>query len=58
MIGQEVVKAVSGTDEPINNFFFWDGLLGSGVQKAIPAKPKPPPPAGKGSMPTTVLLLY
>jgi ubiquitin-like 1-activating enzyme E1 A len=45
MIGQEVVKAVSGTDEPINNFFFWDGQLGSGVQKCIPAAAKKPPPA-------------
>ena len=25
--GQEVVKAVSAKDEPINNFFFWDGQV-------------------------------
>lgn len=30
IVGQEVVKAVSGKDAPLNNFFFYDGLEGHG----------------------------
>lgn len=30
VVGQEVVKAVSGKDAPLNNFFFYDGLEGHG----------------------------
>lgn len=31
IVGQEVVKAVSGKDAPLNNFFFYDGLEGHGT---------------------------
>ncbi|EDO49380.1 predicted protein [Nematostella vectensis] len=31
VVGQEIVKAVSGKDAPLNNFFFYDGLEGHGM---------------------------
>ncbi|KAJ7373165.1 SUMO-activating enzyme subunit 1 [Desmophyllum pertusum] len=31
IVGQEVVKAVSGKDAPLNNFFFYNGLEGHGT---------------------------
>jgi len=41
VMGQEVIKAVSGKDTPHNNFFFYDGVLTSGVvQKVIPGESK------------------
>ena len=36
MIGQEVVKAISGVDKPVNNFFFYDALVsGTGSIRRI-----------------------
>ncbi|XP_070577490.1 SUMO-activating enzyme subunit 1-like [Ptychodera flava] len=37
IVGQEVVKAVSGKDTPHNNFFFFDGTEGSGIVDQIGA---------------------
>jgi len=31
ILGQEIIKAVSGNDAPHNNFFFYDGLESSGL---------------------------
>ncbi|KAK2140135.1 hypothetical protein LSH36_1471g00014 [Paralvinella palmiformis] len=31
VLGQEIIKAVSKRDEPHNNFFFYDGVEGSGL---------------------------
>jgi ubiquitin-like 1-activating enzyme E1 A len=36
VLGQEVVKAVSGRDHPLDNFFFYDGVQGSGVVHHFP----------------------
>ncbi|CAM9494308.1 SUMO-activating enzyme subunit 1 isoform X1 [Lampetra fluviatilis] len=35
VLGQEIVKALSGRDEPSNNFFFFDGLAGNGMVDCI-----------------------
>ena len=35
VMAQEVIKAVSGKDTPHNNFFFYDGVLTSGVIQKI-----------------------
>jgi len=35
IVGQELLKAISGKDEPVDNFFFFDGLSGSGVIRSI-----------------------
>ncbi|XP_051632674.1 SUMO-activating enzyme subunit 1-like isoform X5 [Manacus candei] len=35
VLGQEVVKALSQRDPPHNNFFFFDGLKGSGVVECL-----------------------
>ncbi|XP_066494361.1 SUMO-activating enzyme subunit 1 isoform X1 [Tiliqua scincoides] len=35
VLGQEVVKALSQRDPPLNNFFFFDGMRGSGVVECL-----------------------
>eukprot|EP00743_Colponemidia_sp_Colp-15_P005056 GILK01005444.1.p1 GENE.GILK01005444.1~~GILK01005444.1.p1 ORF type:complete len:320 (-),score=53.72 GILK01005444.1:236-1195(-) len=35
-MAQEVIKVISGKDAPIQNWFFYDGLEGSGVIECIP----------------------
>ncbi|XP_078000859.1 SUMO-activating enzyme subunit 1-like isoform X2 [Glandiceps talaboti] len=35
IVGQEVIKAFSGKDAPHNNFFFFDGVEGSGIVDQI-----------------------
>lgn len=35
VIGQDIIKAASGRDAPHNNFFFFDGVEGSGVVECI-----------------------
>jgi len=53
VIGQEVIKAVSGKDTPHNNFFFYDGVATTGVvnniSNATLTKRKPAPPEQKKS---------
>lgn len=36
IIGQEIVKAISLQDEPICNFFLFDGMHGTGMVREIP----------------------
>ena len=36
IIGQEVIKAISGKDKPVCNFFFFDGASGVGVTRRVP----------------------
>mmetsp|Transcript_5076 Transcript_5076/g.11087 ORF Transcript_5076/g.11087 Transcript_5076/m.11087 type:complete len:331 (-) Transcript_5076:873-1865(-) len=31
IVGQELIKSISGKDEPVKNFFFFDGLTGNGL---------------------------
>ncbi|XP_075771223.1 SUMO-activating enzyme subunit 1 [Pelodiscus sinensis] len=38
VLGQEVVKALSQRDPPHNNFFFFDGMKGSGVVERLGAR--------------------
>jgi len=35
VLGQEVIKAVSQKDEPICNYFYFDGLSGAGTARKI-----------------------
>ncbi|XP_015262605.1 PREDICTED: SUMO-activating enzyme subunit 1 [Gekko japonicus] len=35
VLGQEIVKALSQRDAPLNNFFFFDGMKGSGVVERL-----------------------
>ncbi|XP_053123332.1 SUMO-activating enzyme subunit 1 isoform X2 [Hemicordylus capensis] len=35
VLGQEVVKALSQRDPPLNNFFFFDGMKGNGVVECL-----------------------
>ena len=35
ILGQEVIKVISQTDEPINNVFCFNGLEGGGVVNSI-----------------------
>lgn len=42
VLGQEVVKALSQRDPPHNNFFFFDGIKGSGVVERLGPLPAPP----------------
>jgi len=35
ILGQEIIKAISGNEEPLNNFFFYDGKEGRGEVEAI-----------------------
>ncbi|KAF0694258.1 Aste57867_14853 [Aphanomyces stellatus] len=35
ILGQEVVKAISRKDEPLNNYFFFDGSTGAGTVRRI-----------------------
>ena len=35
IIGQELIKAISGKDKPIQNMFFFDGLSGAGVIRKL-----------------------
>jgi ubiquitin-like 1-activating enzyme E1 A len=37
IVGQELIKCISGKDEPVNGFFFFDGLTGAGVVRTIKA---------------------
>ena len=36
IVGQEVIKAISGKDRPICNWFFYDALVGSGQERRVP----------------------
>ncbi|XP_046859893.1 SUMO-activating enzyme subunit 1-like [Xenia sp. Carnegie-2017] len=38
ILSQDVIKALSGKDAPINNFFFFDGLTGEGMVECLPIK--------------------
>ncbi|RHZ20668.1 hypothetical protein DYB37_001421 [Aphanomyces astaci] len=35
ILGQEVIKAISKKDEPLNNYFFFDGATGEGTVRRI-----------------------
>ncbi|XP_077174767.1 SUMO-activating enzyme subunit 1 [Paroedura picta] len=35
VLGQEIVKALSQRDAPLNNFFFFDGLKGNGIVECL-----------------------
>ncbi|KAL8220051.1 UNVERIFIED_CONTAM: SUMO-activating enzyme subunit 1 [Gekko kuhli] len=35
VLGQEIVKALSQRDAPLNNFFFFDGMKGSGIVERL-----------------------
>ncbi|KYO32883.1 hypothetical protein Y1Q_0014623 [Alligator mississippiensis] len=35
VLGQEIVKALSQRDPPLNNFFFFDGIKGNGVVECL-----------------------
>jgi ubiquitin-like 1-activating enzyme E1 A len=38
ILAQELIKVVTGKDEPINNFFFYNGMDGGGFVELIPSK--------------------
>ncbi|GBG28219.1 Myosin-12 [Hondaea fermentalgiana] len=38
IVGQELLKAMSGKDAPLDNFFFFDGISGGGIVRRIIGK--------------------
>lgn len=35
IIGQELLKGITGKDAPVNNFFFFDGMSGAGIMRQL-----------------------
>lgn len=42
ILGQEIVKSLSKKDEPIQNFFYFDGQTGAGITRRIPEQSPEP----------------
>ncbi len=51
ILAQELIKVVTGKDEPLSNFFFYNGMDGGGFVECVPA-----PPAAAATQATVVTM--